>query len=70
MQTNPNNYIRLNIRHPSLDSDIWVEFTQSRNLNEDKILNKIEGVQQSKKDFLMTDGGYRIGLFSRQVSGR
>lgn len=49
MQCNPNDYLRLNIRHPSLESDIWYEFTQSKHLNEVKILNKIEAVQQSKK---------------------
>jgi hypothetical protein len=31
MQTSPNDYIRLNIDHPSLDSPVWVEFTQSKN---------------------------------------
>jgi hypothetical protein len=46
MQANPNDYIRLNIDHPSLDSDIWVEFTLSKNLDEQKILDKIESVQQ------------------------
>lgn len=46
---NPNDYLRLNIRHPSLESDIWYEFTQSKHLNEVKILNKIEAVHQSKK---------------------
>jgi hypothetical protein len=30
---------------------VWLEFTQSKNLDEDKILNKIEAVQQSKKEF-------------------
>ena len=54
METLPNDYIRLNIRHPSLDSDIWIEFTQSKNLDEQKILYKIESVQQSKKEFLIT----------------
>jgi hypothetical protein len=49
METLPNDYIRINIRHPSLDSDIWIEFTQSKNLDEDKILTKIQAVQQSKK---------------------
>jgi hypothetical protein len=29
-----------------------VEFTQAKNLNEDKILKKIQAVQQSKKEFL------------------
>jgi hypothetical protein len=26
------------INHPSLDSPVWLEFTQSKNLDEDKIL--------------------------------
>jgi hypothetical protein len=63
MQTNPNDYIRLNIRHPSLDSDIWVEFTQAKNLTEDKILTKIEGVQQSKKEFVLSDGATELDFF-------
>jgi succinate dehydrogenase flavin-adding protein (antitoxin of CptAB toxin-antitoxin module) len=49
MGTSPNDYIRVNIDHPSLDSPVWIEFTKSKNLDEEKILNKIEGVQQSKK---------------------
>jgi hypothetical protein len=52
MQSQPNDYLRVNSRHPSLDSDILVEFTQAKNLNEDKILKKIQAVQQSKKEFL------------------
>ena len=63
MQTQPNDYIRVNIDHPSLDSPIWIEFTRSKNLTEEKILNKIEGVQQSKKEFLITDGGTEIDFF-------
>ncbi|XP_048775446.2 uncharacterized protein LOC125680045 [Ostrea edulis] len=63
MQCNPNDYVRLNIRHPALDSDIWVEFTQSKNLNEEKILNKIEAVQQSKKEFVITDGSIQLDFF-------
>jgi hypothetical protein len=39
MQTQPNDYLRVNIDHPSLDSPVWLEFTQSKNLTEDKILN-------------------------------
>jgi hypothetical protein len=52
MEASPNDYLRVNIDHPSLESPVWVEFTQAKNLNEQKILNKIEGVQQSKKEFL------------------
>jgi hypothetical protein len=63
MQTQLNDYIRLNINHPSLDSPVWVEFTQSKNLNEDKILQKVEGVQQSKKEFLITDGATELDIF-------
>jgi hypothetical protein len=63
MQTNPNDYIRLNIDHPSLDSPVWVEFTQSRNLDEEKILKKIESVQQSKKEFVLSDGGTQLDFF-------
>jgi hypothetical protein len=63
MQTQPNDYIRMNITHPSLDSDIWIEFTRSKNLDEDKILTKIQAVQQStdRRD-------YGIGLLPREVS--
>jgi hypothetical protein len=64
MQTSPNDYIRVNIDHPSLDSPIWIEFTKSKkNLDEDKILDKIEGVQQSKKEFLLTDGATELDFF-------
>jgi hypothetical protein len=62
METLPNDYIRINIRHPSLDSDIWIEFTQSKNLNEDKILQKIAAVQQSKKEFVLSDGGTQLDI--------
>jgi hypothetical protein len=68
METLPIDYIRLNIRHPSLDSPVWVEFTQSKNLDEDKILQKIDGVQHSKKEFVLSDGGDGIRFFSCQVS--
>ena len=70
MQTAPNDYIRVNIRHPSLDSDIWVEFTRSKHLTEEKILEKIEGVQQSKKEFILTDGATELDFFSCKISRR
>ena len=66
MQTQPNDYLRINIDHPSLDSPIWIEFTQSKNLDEQKILNKIESVQQSKKEFLITDGATELDFFHVQ----
>jgi hypothetical protein len=59
----PNDYLRVNIDHPSLDSPVWLEFTRSKNLDEDKILQKIEGVQQSKKEFLLTDGATELDFF-------
>jgi hypothetical protein len=59
----PNDYLRVNIDHPSLDSPVWIEFTQTKNLTEEKILNKIEAVQQSKKEFSITDGGMEIDFF-------
>jgi hypothetical protein len=59
MQTSPNDYLHVNINHPSLDSPVWLEFTQ----DEDKILNKIEGVQQFKKEFLLTDGATELDFF-------
>ena len=37
MQCNPNDYLRLNIRHKSLESEIWYEFTQCKYFNEDVI---------------------------------
>jgi hypothetical protein len=46
-----------------LDSPIWIEFTQSKHLDEDKILNKIEGVQESKKEFVISDGAMEIDFF-------
>jgi hypothetical protein len=63
MEASPNDYLRLNIDHPSLDSPVWLEFTKSKHLDEDKILNKIEGVQQSKKEFLLTDGATQLDFF-------
>jgi hypothetical protein len=63
MEASPNDYLRVNINHPSLDSPVWMEFTQSKNLDDDKILNKIEGVQQSKKEFLLTDGATELNFF-------
>jgi hypothetical protein len=56
MEASPNDYLRVNIDHPSLDSPVWIEFTKSKNRDEDKILEKIQSVQQSKKEFLLTDG--------------
>jgi hypothetical protein len=53
-------YLRVNIDHPSLDSPVWLEFTQAKNLDEQKILNKIEAVQQSKKEFLLTEGAIEL----------
>jgi hypothetical protein len=53
----------VNIDHPSLDSPVWLEFTQAKNLDEDKILNKIEAAQQSKKEFLLTDGATELDFF-------
>jgi hypothetical protein len=55
MQTNPNDYIRLKINHPRLDSPVWLVFTQSKNLDEDFFLSKMEGIQQLKKEFLLTE---------------
>jgi hypothetical protein len=63
MEASPNDYLRVNINHPSLDSPVWLEFTQSKNLDEDKILRKIEGVQQSKKGLLLTDGATELDFF-------
>jgi hypothetical protein len=63
MEANPNDYLRVNIDHPSLDSPIWVEFTRSKNLTEEKILQKIEAVQQSKKEFIISDGATQLDIF-------
>jgi hypothetical protein len=63
MQILPNDYILINIDHPSLDSPVWVEFTQSKNLNQDKILQKLAAVQQSKKEFLLTDRATQLDIF-------
>jgi hypothetical protein len=68
MEASPNDYLRVNINHPSLDSPVWIEFTQSKNLDEEKILQKIEGVQQSKKEFLMTDGGMKLDFFDEDAT--
>lgn len=66
MRCDPNDYLRLNIRHPSLDSDIWYEFTQCKHLNAEGLLAKIKGVQQSKRDFTMTDGAVQFDFFHVQ----
>jgi hypothetical protein len=63
MQAQPNYYIRVNIDHPSLDSPVWLEFKQSKNLDEEKILQKIQAVQQSKKEFVLTDGATQLDFF-------
>ena len=63
MKCRPDDYLRLNLHHPSLQSDIWFEFTQSKNLNKDLVMNKIEAVQQSKKDLTLTDGAAELELF-------
>jgi hypothetical protein len=70
MEANPNDYLRVNIDHPSLDSPIWIEFTQAKNLTEEKILNKIEAVQQSKKEFILTDGAAELDFFSCSLPRR
>jgi uncharacterized protein (DUF736 family) len=46
MEASPNDYLRVNIDHPCLDSPVWLEFTKSKNLDEDKILEEIQAVQQ------------------------
>jgi hypothetical protein len=45
------------------DSPIWIEFTKSKNLDEDKILEKIQSVQQSKREFLISDGATELDFF-------
>lgn len=62
MNCRPNDYLRLNIRHPSLDSDIWYESRRQRHTS------KIKGVQQSKIDFTMTDGAIQFDFFLCTVS--
>jgi hypothetical protein len=59
MGASPNDYLIVNIDHPSLDSPVWLELTQAKNLTEEKLLSKIESVQQSKKEFLIPDGGWK-----------
>ena len=44
MECHPDDYLRLNLHHPSLQSDIWFEFTQSENLEEDLVMNKVQAV--------------------------
>lgn len=67
MNCHPNDYLRLNIRHPSLDSDIWYEFTQNKHLDAQGILEKIKGVQHSKRDFTMTDGTIQLKFFMYSI---
>jgi uncharacterized protein (DUF736 family) len=68
LQTSPKDYLRVNIDHPSLDSPVWVEFTQTKNLTEQKSLGKIEAVQQSKREFVISDRGMELDFFSRSIS--
>ena len=56
MECRPGDYLRLNLRHPSLQSDIWFEFTQSQNLDKNLVLNKVQAVQQSKKKYSQRRG--------------
>ena len=63
MKCRPDDYLRLNLHHPSLQSDIWFEFTQSQNLTEELVMNKIQAVQQSKKELTLTDGAAELELF-------
>ena len=63
MECRPDDYLRLNLRYPSLQSDIWFEFTQSQNLDENIVLNKVQAVLQSKKEFTLTDGAAELELF-------
>ena len=59
MQCDPNDYLRLNISHPSLDSDISYGFTQCKDLNEDVILKEISTVffcKRSKRLHEMISG--------------
>lgn len=67
MRCDPNDFLRLNIRHSSLDSDIWYEFTQCKHLNAEGLLAKIKGVQQSKRDFTMTDGAVQFDFFMSSI---
>ena len=66
MQCRPNDYLWLNLHHPSLDSDIWFEFTQSQSLDEYLFLNKVQTVQQFKKGFTLTDGAAELELLHIQ----
>lgn len=68
MNCRPNDYLRLNIRHPFLDSDIWYGFIQSKHLDARGILEKNNGVQQSKRDFSMTDGAMQFEFFHVQYT--
>jgi hypothetical protein len=40
-----------------------LNFQNKKKLDEDKIFDKIQGVQQSKKEFVISDGGMEIDLF-------
>jgi hypothetical protein len=42
---------------------LYFLFSQDENLDEEKILNKIESVQQSKKEFLISDGATELDFF-------
>ena len=65
MECRPDDYLRLN---SSLQSDIRFEFTQSQNLDENLVLNKVQAVQQSKKEFTLTDGAAELELFHDHYS--
>jgi hypothetical protein len=64
MEANPNDYLRVNIDYPSLDSPVWVEFTRSKNLDQQKILDKT-----IKKGILTHRRGDGIGFLSCSIPG-
>jgi hypothetical protein len=37
MEISANDYLQVNFDHPSLDSSVWLEFTQDKSLMEKKI---------------------------------
>ena len=62
LQCEDRDKMRVNIQHPSLKSEVWVEFTDAKDLNADLLMEKIEKVQQSNENFRIDDGSTTMSI--------
>ena len=56
MQASPNDYLRVNIDHPSLDSPIWIEFTRSKIWTSRKFWTKFRQCSNLKRNLYSRTG--------------